>query len=175
MDVPVIQTDRLILRPHRLGDFDALADMWADPDVARFIGGKPSTRDESWARLLRYVGHWPLMGFGYWAVEWRDGGTYLGDVGFADWHRVITPSIEGLPEGGWVLAPAAHGRGVATEAVQAAVAWADRHLGDRDTTCIINLDNAASVRVALKCGYREHALSDFKGTPVMQYRRPPGT
>jgi RimJ/RimL family protein N-acetyltransferase len=174
MDVPVIHTDRLILRPHRLGDFDALADMWADPVVARFIGGKPSTRDESWARLLRYVGHWPLMGFGYWAVESREGGQYLGDVGFADWHRVITPSILGIPEAGWVLATAAHGRGIATEAVQAAVGWADRHFGDRVTTCIIGVENQASVRVALKCGYREHGLSDFKGSSVMQFRRPPG-
>jgi RimJ/RimL family protein N-acetyltransferase len=65
MDVPVIETQRLILRGHRLEDFDALAAMWADPHVARFIGGKPATQEESWARLLRYAGHWRLLGFGY--------------------------------------------------------------------------------------------------------------
>ena len=42
MEVPVIETERLLLRGHRLDDFEALAAMWADPAVVRFIGGKPS-------------------------------------------------------------------------------------------------------------------------------------
>ena len=112
---PVLETPRLRLRPHRVEDFEALANLWADPAVTRFIG-KPSTREESWARLLRYGGLWPLLGFGYWAVEDRETGAYLGDVGFADFHRALDPAPPALPEIGWVLAPAAHGRGLATEA-----------------------------------------------------------
>ncbi|MFN8067112.1 MAG: GNAT family N-acetyltransferase [Vicinamibacterales bacterium] len=84
MDVPVLETERLILREHRLDDFDAFATMWGDPDVVRFVGGKPSTLDESWARFLRYVGHWQVLGFGFWAVELREESRYVGDVGFAD-------------------------------------------------------------------------------------------
>jgi RimJ/RimL family protein N-acetyltransferase len=171
MEVPVIETERLILRGHRQGDFETLAAMWADPVVARHIGGKTSTREETWARLLRYVGHWKLLGFGYWAVEMKGGAGFIGDVGFADWRRDITPSLEGMPEGGWVFSPTAHGHGIATEAVLAAVTWIDGHFSGKTTTCIIDAANAASIRVAQKCGYREFVRAEFKGTPVIQFRR----
>lgn len=171
MDVPVIHTERLTLRGHRLDDFDALAAIWGDPVVARFIGGTPSTRDESWGRLLRYAGHWALLGYGFWAVEMHEGGRYVGDVGFANWQRDITPSLDGLPEGGWVFSPEAHGRGIATEALGAALGWMDSHAIAPATTCIINWDNAASIRVAEKTGYREVARSVFRDSDVIQFRR----
>ncbi len=171
MTVPVIETERLVLRGHRLDDFEALAAMWGDPEVARFIGGKPSTRDDSWARLLRYVGHWQLLGFGFWAVEVKGERQLIGDVGFADWKRDITPSLDGVPEGGWVFSPAVHGRGYASEAVQAVVAWGDQHWGGKTTACIVSPDNIASVRIAEKHGFREFARSDFKGSPIVQFRR----
>lgn len=171
MSAPVIETDRLVLRAHTAHDFEPLAAMWGDAEVARFIGGKPSTRDESWARLLRYAGHWALMGFGFWAVTLKDGGRFIGDVGFADWRRDITPSLEGLAEGGWVFTPEAQGRGLATEAVQAALHWMDGQAGHATTTCIIGPGNTASIRLAGKVGYREFARAQFKGAEVIQYRR----
>lgn len=173
MSVPIIDTERLILRGHRLDDFPALAALWGDPTVVRHIGGKPSTRDESWARLLRYVGHWPLLGYGYWAVEMKQGSRFVGDVGFADWHRDISPSLDGMPEGGWVFAAEAHGRGIATEAARAALAWLDRHFEVPTTSCIISPENIASIRVAAKLGYREYARCELKGSEVIQFRRSP--
>jgi RimJ/RimL family protein N-acetyltransferase len=65
----LLETDRLIMRPHVRADFDDSFAMWSDPEVTRFIGGQPSTREETWSRLLRYVGHWTMLGFGYWAVR----------------------------------------------------------------------------------------------------------
>lgn len=171
MTVPVIETARLILRGHQLDDFDSLAAMWGDPVVARFIGGRPSTRDESWARLTRYVGHWALLGFGYWAVEVKGEGRYIGDVGFADWKRDIVPSLDGMPESGWAFAASAHGRGIASEAVAAALQWGDKHFAGKTTTCIISPENTASIRVAEKVGYREFCRADFKGAATIQYRR----
>ena len=56
MQVPIIETERLKLRGHWLGDFASSAAMWADPVVYRYVGGKPHTEEESWTRLLRYVG-----------------------------------------------------------------------------------------------------------------------
>ena len=131
--------------------------MWANPIVTRFIGGKPSTREELWMRLMRNVGHWSLLGFGYWVVEVKASGRFVGEVGFAELKRDIEPSFEGMPEGGWVLAPEAHGKGFATEAVKAILAWGDKHFAGRTTTCIISPENTASIRVAEKCGYREVA------------------
>jgi RimJ/RimL family protein N-acetyltransferase len=111
------------------------------------------------------------MGFGYWAVELKGGAQFVGDVGFANWQRDITPPLGGMPEAGWVFSPAAHGRGIATEAVQAAVAWGDQHLGGKTTTCIVGVENSASIRVAEKTGYREFARAEFKSTQVIQFRR----
>ena len=116
------ETDRLILRPHRREDFPDVAALWADPLVVRYISGVPSSPEASWARLLRNMGHWQAMGYGYWAVIDRESDGFLGEVGFSDFRRDIEPRLDGLPEAGWVLAPHAHGRGIASEAVTAMLA-----------------------------------------------------
>jgi RimJ/RimL family protein N-acetyltransferase len=116
-DAPSFDTDRLSLRRHRREDFDECAAMWADPEVTRHIGGRPFTGEEVWTKLLRYVGHWSVLGFGYWVVRERATGRFVGEVGFADFKRDMIPSIAGVPEVGWVLAPWSRGRGFATEAV----------------------------------------------------------
>ncbi|MEY2396091.1 MAG: hypothetical protein QOF94_2436, partial [Acidobacteriaceae bacterium] len=54
VNVPILETERLRLRGHRLEDFVQCAAMWADPLVIRYIGGKPLTAEESWTRFLRY-------------------------------------------------------------------------------------------------------------------------
>jgi RimJ/RimL family protein N-acetyltransferase len=76
VQVPVLETERLKLRGHRLDDFAPCAAMWADPLVTRHIGGIPLSAEESWTRLLRYVGHWALLGFGYWVVEEKATGNF---------------------------------------------------------------------------------------------------
>lgn len=170
-NVPVLETPRLRLRCQRIDDFESSAALWGDPAVTRFIGGKPSTREEAWMRLLRNAGHWALLGFGYWAVEERASGGYAGEIGFSDFHRDITPSLDGLPESGWVLAPIAHGKGFATEAVEAILKWGDVKFAGRQTTCIISPENSASIRVAEKCGYKEFVRTTYKGAPTVVFRR----
>jgi len=170
--IPVIETERLRLREHRAGDFEDDVAMWADPLVVRHISGKPSTETETWARILCYRGLWTLLGFGYWAVEERASGKFVGDVGFADFKRSFEPSIRGLPEIGWVLASQMHGKGYATEAARAALAWGDAHFNTR-TVCLIAPENAGSIRVAEKCGYREIARPTFKGEPAILLAREP--
>src|SRR5258708_19773253 len=95
--------------------------MWADPSVTRFIGGKMFTPEEVWARLLRYAGLWSLLGFGYWAIEERTTGDFVGELGFADFKHDIVPSLDDRPELGWALASRVHGKGYATEAVPPAL------------------------------------------------------
>jgi RimJ/RimL family protein N-acetyltransferase len=147
--------------------------MWADPNVTRYIGGKPFTEEESWTRLLRYVGHWTLMGFGYWLVEEKATGNFVGEIGFADWKRDLQPSLKGVPETGWTLVTTAHGRGYATEGVSAAVAWSDANFPSARTACIINPENLASIRVAVKCGYRELQITTYRGQPTLMFVRDP--
>ena len=169
--VPVLETERLTLRGHRADDFADCMSLWTDPEVTRFIGGKPSTREEVWARLLRYAGHWTLLGFGYWVVAEKATGRFLGEVGFADFRRQIEPSLDGVPEIGWVLAPHSHGRGYATEAVRAALAWGDGHFGPIRTACIIAPENGPSIRVAERCGYREFRRTTYKDQPTIMFVR----
>jgi RimJ/RimL family protein N-acetyltransferase len=171
--VPILETERLKLRGHRLDDFKPCATMWADTEVTRFVGGKPLSEEESWRRLLGYVGHWSLLGFGYWVAEEKATGNFVGEIGFADYKRDLEPSLKGVPEIGWVLASQAHGRGYATEAVRAAVAWGDANFESARTACIIAPENLASVRVAVKCGYREFARATYKGRPTVMYVREP--
>ncbi len=170
-DIPVLETPRLRLRGHAIADFAGLAALWADPAVTRHISGKPSTPEESWARLLRYVGHWALQGFGFWAIEERASGAYVGETGFADFRRQMEPALGATPEIGWVLSGAVHGKGYATEAVQAALAWGDAQWGSRPTVCIVAPDNLASIHVARKCGYRERERGSYRGEPTIIFER----
>ncbi|MFI5301487.1 MAG: GNAT family N-acetyltransferase, partial [Polyangiales bacterium] len=146
--------------------------MWADPEVTRFIGGAPSSDEVTWARLLRYVGHWALIGYGYWTIHDRATGRFVGEAGFADFHRDLVPSFDGMPECGWVLAKWAHGQGLATEAVRAIVAWGDIELPARPTVCLIDPAHAASMKVATKCGYRRLGERTYKGQPGVVFERP---
>lgn len=170
MDVPVLETPRLKLRAHTVDDFPALAQVWAAEAVTRYIGGKPSTPTESWARLLRYRGLWPLLGYGYWAVEDKSTGRFAGDVGFADFHRMIEPPIHGFPEAGWVMSPEFHGKGYASEAVAAALQWLDT-AGKGRSVCIIDPTNSPSLRIAEKNGFREYRRTTFMGDEVILLER----
>ena len=145
--------------------------MWSDPNVARYTVGKPLSEEECWSRLLRYVGHWSVLGFGYWVAEEKTTGEFVGEIGFADYKRDLQPSLKGIPEIGWVLASKAHGRGYATEAVRAAVEWGDEHFLRARTACIIMPENLASIRVAEKCGYRELTRTTYKGHSTLLFVR----
>ncbi len=130
-DIPTIETERLILRPHAISDFDAYAAMWREPGVFRFIGGVAMSREESWTRLLRTAGVWHFLGFGFLVVEERSSGRFLGEAGFHDLRRDMHPSPEGSMEAGWALCHSAQGRGYATEAMRALLSWAGTHFPTR--------------------------------------------
>ena len=169
--VPILETERTILRPHRLGDFETYAAMWAEPSVTRFIGGKPRTREESWMRFLRHAGLWSLLGYGFWAVEDKATGGFIGEAGFHDLKRDIKPSLEGLPEAGWALASAAQGKGLASEVVGRIVAWGDETFGQARTVCIIDPENGASLKVAERNGYREILRTVYHDKPTILLER----
>ncbi len=167
---PAIQTLRLTLRPHATEDFHHSLSLWSDPEVTRFIGGRPATEEDVWARVLRYIGHWHALGFGYWAIFERSSGRFVGETGFADFHRNIDPPLWGMPEMGWALAPWAHGSGFASEAVMAALDWGDRAF-TAPACCIISPENTSSLRVAAKAGFKEVAATRYHDAPTLVFRR----
>ncbi|MEO8882244.1 MAG: GNAT family N-acetyltransferase, partial [Devosia sp.] len=127
VEIPTLETPRLLLRAYRIDDFDDYARMWADPEVYCFIGGKAFTREAAWTRFLRQIGLWHHLGYGFFAVEHRETGAFAGEVGFHDLRRAITPSLEGTMEVGWAVTPIMQGQGLAAEAMRTALGWAGEH------------------------------------------------
>jgi len=169
--LPVLATARLTLAPPELSDFEDSAALWSDPLVTRHLGGRTSTPEESWARLLRARGLWALLGYGYWAARETATGRYVGEVGFADFHRGIEPSIDGIPEMGWVLAGWAQGQGFASEAIVGALAWGRSQWGDAPVVCIIDPDNTPSLNLAGKMDFLEVARTTYRDAPTVLLRR----
>jgi len=171
VSIPTLDTPRLRLRPYRLDDFEAYAALWAEPAVVRFISGTPLSREASWVRFLRQIGLWHYLGFGFFALEDKASGLLVGEAGFHDMRRALTPSIEGSMEAGWALTGSMQGRGLAEEAMRAALAWAATHGVGTRITCIIQEDHAASRHVAGKLGFVEFARSPYGGGSVVLLER----
>ena len=169
-DACILMTDRLVMAPHGVADFADLAAMWADPAVVRLLGGVPGNAEDSWARLQRYAGNWALLGHGFWCVRRRDGGAYVGDVGFLEERRTGVVGFDGNPEIGWSLTVAAQGFGFATEAVQAALHWGEGRFSR--TVAMINPLNSASEAVAKRCGFDWFVAATYKDAPtgLWEYR-----
>jgi RimJ/RimL family protein N-acetyltransferase len=164
----IIETPRLILRPHAQDDFPSMVRLWSSPDVTKYTAGnKPATQEEVWQRLLRYAGLWPLLGFGYFAATLRENGVFLGEAGLADFHRQIEPSMAGFAEAGWALLPDHWGNGYAFEAVSAILAWYAATNTPRPVVCIMNPENTASFRLAVKLGFKDKVQTEYSGNPCL--------
>ncbi len=120
----MISTDRLILRRPRLEDFEPYRQMWLDPEILRHIAPGPFSDEQMWTRFLRQEGGWQFFGFGYFVIEEKSSGRFVGQMGFQELRREISPPLTGTLETGWTIAPAAQGRGYASEAALAAFGWA---------------------------------------------------
>lgn len=173
--IPVLETERLRLREQRPEDFVRHAAMLADPEAMRFVGGKGLPREEAWRKLISCAGLWTILGYGYWSVERKEDGAYVGQIGFADFKRDMSPSIEGLPEMGWLLPRDVHGLGYASEAVAAALKWADEALAGQTFTAIIDPENKGSIRVAEKAGFTQREDAVYKDEKILLFRRPPAS
>jgi RimJ/RimL family protein N-acetyltransferase len=154
ISAPTLTTPRLILRAPKRSDYAAMHAVWSDPIVTKYIGGRVSTPQDTWFRLLRYLGHWPMMGYGYFACFEKDSGAYIGDMGIANQVRGLHPDFDDAPETGWVLSPSAFGKGYATEAMLTLLSWFEATHGLGRTVCMVESAHTASLNVAAKLGYR---------------------
>ena len=162
----VLETSRLILRPHEVGDFADMVSLWTEPEVTRFTSGnKPRTPEECWRNLLSHRGSWTLLGFGYFAICEKTSGAFLGEAGLADSMRQITPNLAGLAEAGWAILPSDWGRGYAFEAMTAILEWYSASAHPRPVVCIMNPANESSFRLASKLGFKEKTITEYNGNP----------
>ena len=170
--VPGLVTPRLRLRGFRADDFDPWLAMSRAPAYHQYFGPAPLPAEEVWKLVLRSAGHWQILGYGFWAAEDKATGEFVGAVGFLSLKRALEPPLGEAPEVGWVFSPAVHGRGYATEAVAAALAWGAGHFGPVRTVCIIHPGNQPSLRLAAKFGYREYARTTYHEQPIVLLERP---
>jgi len=168
--VPTINTPRLRLRAMRPEDFPRFAEIWANPEVVRYIGGEPWSEHQAWTSFLRNVGQWQLTGFGQWAIEHRDTQTMIGQVGFFSGGRGFGVEFDSFPEAGWVLDSDYHGSGLGGEAAAAAHEWFDRVVTG-PLVAVLDLDNLASRAIATNLGYRLLEERSYKGSLVELVRR----
>lgn len=161
---PQIETEHLILKQFTLDDFPALKACWSTPEMAKISGNENPTAEMIWTRLLRYIGHWQALGYGYWAVFEKSTNHYAGAFGFQDAHRDITPELA-YPEAGWTLMPEVRGKGYASEALTAILLWADRTFSS-PLCCIIDEENKRSNYLAERFGFEFQRYVTYRGKQV---------
>ncbi|MBW4420328.1 MAG: GNAT family N-acetyltransferase [Myxacorys californica WJT36-NPBG1] len=164
MQIPVLETPRLILREFCEADLDVFAEMSADPEVMRYIGrGNTRSREEAWQGMAMMLGHWQLRGYGMWAVEERHTKRMVGRVGFLNPEGWIGFEL------GWMMHRAFWGQGYATEGAKAAIQYGFEVLKQPHIISLIRPANLASRRVAEKLGETVEGTTEVMGSDAVIY------
>lgn len=147
-----VDTERLTLRAMRAADLDALATVFAEPEVWQFPYGRAFTRDETAAFLGAQMAHWNDYGFGLWLATLRATGDVIGYVGLA--VPTFLPEILPAVEVGWRFHPAHWGHGYATEGARAALREGFTTLGFGEICSLPQSINPPSSNVCERLGMR---------------------
>lgn len=161
---PTITTERLILRHHRLDDFEPMAELFSS-DRSAHMGG-PISRKKLWYWLLSEIGSWSILGFGSWAIDLRDSDICIGQLGLN--QPIHFPE----PELGWVLYHEHEGKGYAYEAAIAARQFAYDTVGLKSLVSYIAPDNTRSIALAKRLGARLDRNADRHDPSDLVYRHP---
>ncbi len=152
--IPQLETERLIMRGFIESDIPHVAAFYGS-ERSQFVGG-PIDADQAWRGVAGIIGHWHLRGFGFWALEDKETGAFLGHTGL--WYPDGWPE----PEIGWSLLEAAEGRGIAHEAAIEARRYAYEVLGWTTAISLIDPQNARSIALAERLGARFDYEFDHK-------------
>ncbi len=158
-----LETDRLILRWFREDDFAQFLTMSSDPEVMRFLGGKPQTAIEAWKSMAAFMGHWYFRGYGVWAVEEKASGNLVGRIG------LMNPA--GWPgfELGWTLGRDSWGKGYATEGARRALQYVFTEMKRDHVISCIAPENVNSIKVAERLGETVEGQTELIGKQVLIY------
>jgi RimJ/RimL family protein N-acetyltransferase len=157
----VLETERLILRMFLVEDAEAYAQICADPEVMRYLGGSPFSQLEAWRHMAFLVGHWQLLGYGHFAVEEKSSGKLAGRIGF------LNPA--GWPgfELGWTLGREFWGKGYAIEGARRALRYAFEEMNRDHVISLIHPDNKSSIKVAERLGEKVEGRTQLLGNEVV--------
>jgi RimJ/RimL family protein N-acetyltransferase len=165
LDIPTLETQRLRLRAWREDDLEPYARFCASEAMVRFLGGVCG-REDAWRRIVMFLGHWVLRGYGNWVIEEKASGRWAGYSGL--WK----PEGWQEPEVMWGLAADCQGRGYATEAGRCAREFAYRQFSWRTLVSYIAPENAPSRRVAARLGARHERDINLRGSLAGVWRHP---
>lgn len=144
MNIPTINTERLILRPAVFEDFEAYKALMASPR-AKGMGG-PHDEAAAWGWFCQDVAQWQLFGHGALMIDLLENDECVGEVGIN--HGPLFPE----KELGWMIYDGHEGQGYATEAATALRDWAFSNIGVKTLVSYIDNENGASQAVAKKLG-----------------------
>jgi RimJ/RimL family protein N-acetyltransferase len=153
MPAAELRTERLLLRPWRPADEAPMVAVNRDPEVTRYLN-RPIDEAAVTGFHGEMLDHWERHGFGFYALESTEPasrGEFFGFAGFA-YLPAFFAHLTDAPELGWRLAPAAWGRGLATEAARAALAAGLEERPSEEVISVIHPQNARSRSVATKLG-----------------------
>jgi ribosomal-protein-alanine N-acetyltransferase len=161
---PLLQTERLRLRPLTPDDAEALHRLWTDPGVRQYLwDGEVIAREKTEEIVRRSAELFETTGLGLWAVLPRDSEALAGFCGY--WFFRDPPELEllyGIAEEQW-------GRGLATEAARAMLRYGFEVLGFERIAASTDAANTASVRVMEKLGMTFDRRAEIGGLDTIFY------
>ena len=172
MQAPVLETERLRLRPWRKSDFRPYHSLLQHPEVHRHFGPEPMGEEECWRRLAASIGMWNLLGFGGWAVERSSDEKLIGTLSLFNAWRDLEPEFGEEPEMGWIFSHEVHGQGMAGEACRAVLDWAEGNLEPTPIWAIIAPGNGPSLKLAAKLGFERIGDTCYNDDPTVVLKRP---
>jgi RimJ/RimL family protein N-acetyltransferase len=163
-----LETERLLFRRHTIDDLDAYCLMDMDADVRRYVGGRPRTRQEAEQRFMPglRLDHGNLA---MWATVYKPENEYVGRCGIYPHFGTDNQPIPGEAALGLYIATSWWGRGFATEAGHAFVAYGFNQLNLNRIVTAIQVGNDASVRVIEKLGFAFHFLEEGSHRSFLHY------
>jgi RimJ/RimL family protein N-acetyltransferase len=173
---PLLVTDRLELWLPRPSDLPELIELFEPEKMRVHLGPMLPDAKGQFARLLRTAGSWSLYGYGGFVVRLRGENAMIGNCGMFHSWRGFGNGMDDVPEAGWTTAVEHWGKGIAGEAMHAALAWFDEAHGPRRIACMIEDGNTASHRLARSLGFDAYGRQtlDEDGAEVVLYERLPG-
>jgi len=161
----IIETNRLILREVVLGDAEAIFKLFNDSEVMKYFTNTPNSIKEAQERIQRDIKHYIEHGFGFWATVLKDTGRIIGQCGLL---AQIVDEVNEI-EIGYALAEQSRKHGYATEATKAIKNYSFNELNLTRLISIINPNNSASKRVALRTGLAFEKTTTWMNNQVEVY------
>ncbi|WP_082806741.1 GNAT family N-acetyltransferase [Ferroacidibacillus organovorans] len=168
--MPTLETSRLVLRRWGEKDIAPMAEINADPEVMRWIGGGTTRTEEQTKRAIKHwEEEWNTLDYGLFAVEVKESGELSGFVGLS--VPTFLPEVMPAVEIGWRLGRSFWGKGIATEAARGVLRFGFENCDLTEILSICQVGNDASERIMQKLGMHleRETIDPTCGCPVKVY------